>query len=38
MATINGYGLELTTAAGFSYEKYKNFIKNHIAKDRKSVV
>lgn len=30
MATINGYGLELTTAAGFSYEKYKNFIKNHI--------
>ena len=31
MATINGYGIELTTAAGFSYEKYKNFIKNHIA-------
>ena len=31
MATINGYGLELTTAAGFSYEKYKSFIKNHIA-------
>lgn len=31
MATINGYGLELTTAAGFSFEKYKNFIKNHVA-------
>lgn len=31
MATINGYGLELTTAAGFSYEKYKNFIKSHVA-------
>ena len=31
MATINGYGLELTIAADFSYEKYKNFIKNHVA-------
>ena len=31
MTTINGYGIELTTAAGFSYEKYKNFIKNHVA-------
>lgn len=31
MATINGYGIELTTAADFSYEKYKSFIKNHVA-------
>ena len=31
MATINGYGIELTTASGFSYEKCKDFIKNHVA-------
>ena len=30
MATINGYGIELTTAAGFSYERYKELIKTHI--------
>ena len=31
MATINGYGITLTPAAAFSYEKYKSFIKNHVA-------
>lgn len=30
MATINGYGIELTTAYGFSYEKYKELIKAHM--------
>lgn len=30
MATINGYGIELTTVSGFSYEKYKELIKAHM--------
>lgn len=37
MATINGYGIELTTAAGFSYEKYKNFIKTILQISRKKL-
>lgn len=30
MAIINGYGITLTTAADFSYEKYKELIKAHM--------
>lgn len=35
MATINGYGMELTTVAGFSFEKYKELIKAHISNLKK---